>query len=562
MRVIYSIGRLPELVTHFAAHMRERQGWEPVYWITQPELDAEVGRVFPDAVQHAFSDANRGIAAPGLGYTMGAPLGADQIALAQPFEARAVEIINRHVLANGMDPGERRAFYYQMLAWAFAIVDAYRVDRLVLASTPHVIADICLYIACRARGAGVRMHHLTGFAGRQIVLHDIDAPPAGLVAGFERLSRSGDAPPLSEEGGTELARGSDPARFAVPWYVQRQKQADEKIAHLYQAADFVYDNKLAHWEGVSFERSPEVPAEALGEHKLGVAADTPGMVNVFRRKISEKHRSSEMIRSFARPGVPFSGPRIKWGEYYTYRDWALIRKTAFRRSYDALAVAPENGDLAQQSYVYFPLHYQPERTTCPDGGVFNDQYLAASLVAHALPEGWQLLIKEHPSQFLWQTEGELGRWEGYYERFLKLPATTLVATSLASERLIMGSRAVATITGMAGWEALMLGRPTLVFGNAWYADCPGANRIATLAQSRQALARIAAGSGNPDAEATRRFAAAVEAVSGRCYINPSHAAAYPELDQEGNCVALCDLFEKAEALIRTNELEAKAQCGS
>lgn len=547
-RVVYSIGRLPELVTQFACGMRARLGWEPVYWITQPELENEVAHCFPEAVRHPFSDANRGLPASGLEWTMSAPLGADDLARALPFEARALEIIDRHVLANGMDSGERRALYHRMLAWALAVVDTFEIDLFVVASTPHVIADFCLYVACEARGAGVRMHHMTGFAGRQLILHDIDAPPAGLGPAFEELSRAPAPPALGSEGETQLARGSDPQRFTVPWYVERQQEKEGKLAHLQKAADFVIDHGLAGWEGVRFDRPVEVPAEALGGRKLGVPAERPGMVNVFRRVIGEKHRTTPLIRSFARPGVPLSGRRITWGEYYTYRDWALLRKTAFRRSYDALSVAPGDAELADWRFVYFPLHYQPERTTCPDGGVFNDQYLVASLLAHALPEGWKLLVKEHPSQFIWPTEGELGRWDGYYDRFLDLPNTLLVSTGLASDRLILGAGAVATVTGMAGWEALMLGRPVLAFGNAWYAECPGASRVSTLEEVRDALARAAAGEG-PDAGLTRRFAAAIEAVSERCYVNPSHAANYPELDEQTNCAALCALFAKAERLI-------------
>jgi hypothetical protein len=60
MRILYSIGRLPELVTHFATGMHERHGWEPVYWITQPELDEQVAALFPAAMRHPFFDACAG----------------------------------------------------------------------------------------------------------------------------------------------------------------------------------------------------------------------------------------------------------------------------------------------------------------------------------------------------------------------------------------------------------------------------------------------------------------------------------------------------------------------
>ena len=42
--------------------------------------------------------------------------------------------------------------------------------------------------------------------------------------------------------------------------------------------------------------------------------------------------------------------------------------------------------------------------------------------------------------------------------------------------LIAKSRAVATITGTAGWEALQMGKPVICFGYAWYRSFPGVFR--------------------------------------------------------------------------------------
>ena len=50
-------------------------------------------------------------------------------------------------------------------------------------------------------------------------------------------------------------------------------------------------------------------------------------------------------------------------------------------------------------YVYFPLHYEPERTTNPDGGIFHDQFIALCNLRKLVPENIKILIKEHQSQF-------------------------------------------------------------------------------------------------------------------------------------------------------------------
>jgi capsule polysaccharide export protein KpsC/LpsZ len=104
---------------------------------------------------------------------------------------------------------------------------------------------------------------------------------------------------------------------------------------------------------------------------------------------------------------------------------------------------------------------------------------------------------------------------------------------------------VVTVTGTAGWEACVRARPVMVFGEPWYAGCEGVFRARSAGDVAHAFACIAAGRG-PRAEATERFAAAIEAIGRRCYLNPSHAPLYPELDEMRNGAALVDLFAHAE----------------
>jgi hypothetical protein len=74
--------------------------------------------------------------------------------------------------------------------------------------------------------------------------------------------------------------------------------------------------------------------------------------------------------------------------------------------------------------------------------------------------------------------------------------------------LIGQARAVATVSGSVGWQAMCRGIPALVFGEAWYRSCEGAFRVRNDADARAALASIAAGFRVPH-EAVERFAAAL-----------------------------------------------------
>lgn len=129
-------------------------------------------------------------------------------------------------------------------------------------------------------------------------------------------------------------------------------------------------------------------------------------------------------------------------------------------------------------YVYFPLNYQPELTSNPLGGIFTDQILAISLIAKNLPEGWTLYVKEHPAQFLHiNFIGYLSRDESFYNKILSIPNVKIVDRNTDQFELIDRSVFLATITGSAGWQAVVRGKKTIIFGEAWYQDAPSVYRV-------------------------------------------------------------------------------------
>ncbi len=74
-------------------------------------------------------------------------------------------------------------------------------------------------------------------------------------------------------------------------------------------------------------------------------------------------------------------------------------------------------------YVYFPLHYEPERTTNPDGGIFHDQFLTIVFLRKMIPDNIDIIIKEHPSQFFHRDKGQEDVVHLIYKLFKKLKAS-------------------------------------------------------------------------------------------------------------------------------------------
>ena len=146
-----------------------------------------------------------------------------------------------------------------------------------------------------------------------------------------------------------------------------------------------------------------------------------------------------------------------------------------------------------EKFLYLPLHYQPERSTSPDAGIFADQHLIVKTLDRALPKGWKIYVKEHPSQFASYNEGEKGRELDDYKEMERIQSIRFVREDFPTEKLIQHAQAVVTCTGTAGWEAVLRQVPVLIFGIIWYDLCPGVFRVRSVKEVRDALQRICNG---------------------------------------------------------------------
>lgn len=149
---------------------------------------------------------------------------------------------------------------------------------------------------------------------------------------------------------------------------------------------------------------------------------------------------------------------------------------------------PPPGELPSRPFAYFPLHFDPESSTMVQAPMHTDQLAVVEALAKSLPLGMDLVVKEHVPM--------LGtRPAGYYERLARMPGVILASPFEPSLDLIRRAQLTCTITGTAGWEALLLGRPVLVVGDLPYLDigegaiqCQDLSRLPDVVPEALALA--------------------------------------------------------------------------
>ena len=123
-----------------------------------------------------------------------------------------------------------------------------------------------------------------------------------------------------------------------------------------------------------------------------------------------------------------------------------------------------------EKFVYYPLHYQPEASTCVCAQKYEKQLFFIDGWAKSLPADTVLYVKEHYALI-----GH--RDPHFYVELQKYPNVRMINPWESSRKLIEKSVAVTTLTGTAGLEAMLLRKPVFIGGNAVYETAPGVIKL-------------------------------------------------------------------------------------
>ncbi len=125
-------------------------------------------------------------------------------------------------------------------------------------------------------------------------------------------------------------------------------------------------------------------------------------------------------------------------------------------------------ELEKEKFVIFPLSYTPEGSTFTISPLFLNEIHCIELISKCLPVDYKLVLKEHPVMV-----GQ--RSLSFYKKIQKLPNIIFLHpfTNYKIKNLISKSSAVATISGTAGFEALMLNKPAILFARPLYSVLKG-----------------------------------------------------------------------------------------
>ncbi len=442
MKAIYSSINELDILFPVAKKLRDEHGITPIYWSGANNMSTTIKSAFPDILFHDFMDAIKGEWPAEIDLEIGyRQFGRDLIAQYMGVEKIFYELcLTRSDPGNGFKYHELTNYFHRALAAALSFISTHKPDIWISSLPPHAMYDNVMYEVCRQNGI------------KTIILYDTNLP--GYMLTINDLNYSID--PLRTEAARLLAENIDTSESALPEAVRKYVQGIRK--------DYEH--------GKPFQFEINYPGDSgLDRHSF----------KRIRSELSAKQSAQirTLIKHTFRHGfskTPFDKPHyikqanVSWKD--SFRDAKSWHKYRIRITNDAQRAFNSYQSLCnpydpQKPYVFFPLHMQPECTTVPQGGEFADQLMTLRMLRSALDSNQYIFVKEAPGQFRWH-RGSSARYTWIYEEMASMHNVHLLPMDTNPFTLIDNSECVFCITGTAGWESIVRGKPVIAMGSLYY----------------------------------------------------------------------------------------------
>ena len=416
-----------------AKNLYKKNKIKPVYWIGWNENNEEqlIANIFSDIIFHEIVDAWRGIFPEQVNdnYYLSNKIISENVS----HELLAIKMMDRlDSDRKSFNFIERQRFYRNLVKNWINVVNQYEVDVVISPSIPHRVFDYALYVVCQYYNIKFISIKMTSIKDLIVFTKNIFNMPGEIEAEYNKTKKSNTLISLTQDIDITIDKIKGDYRNAEPGYMKKQKET-------------LFNNTILS-RVKKHINNPYIIIKRFFELK-----------NASRTYLKEYNKSPENSQ--------LSNYQVrvlkKRGRKY---------KSCLKDYYESLCV-PFDKD---KKNIFLALHYQPEETSCPSGGIFHDQILMAELLAKAIPTDWIVYVKEHKSQFHPLMEGETSRDKYFYDTLSTINKVRLISINVNPFSVIDNAVAVATMTGTIGWESILRGKPVFVFGNAWYRQCEGA----------------------------------------------------------------------------------------
>jgi hypothetical protein len=486
----------------------EEHGWEASYIFSVSNVYEDLKKSFPSAILHDFHDANKAIPPLEFKDMELDPIDPEWLNEFAAHESICMTMMERNDPWGTFRYKDRLLHYHNLIRYWSTVVRLLKPDYFVIEEEPHQVISYVL-----------------GLVGKKLGMKMITF----IRVPFWRIYPVFDF----REGSKKILECyNDKLKNYKGEEIILEEDADSYLNKM--RLDFnIYEHNYNIKDGLN---------EMSGKNSLVKKILNRLFTFIKLFNLTKYPKRINFLLSLAKPAY-HQDQKSRFGdfkyskrsnlEYYFMLASTNRFKTKMKTYYDSLT--NKEPDL-NKPYIIYALHYQPEKTTSPQGDHFVNQLLAIDLIAKSLPEGWKLYVKEHPSQFIMSYIGDTIRSKKYYDDIVAIKNVELVPLIYDNYELIDKSKAVATITGTMSFEAVVRGIPSIVFGHVWYKECEGMMFVDSLKKMQEAIQKIKSGY-KPDFYKIKLFAKSIEENSYRGFVGGKAEEIHSKISQAENGIA-------------------------
>jgi hypothetical protein len=509
------------LVTRFngplyidAVQQLQERGFDIVYW-ERSRGDEGSTKInysdFPNTIFHNGLDARMGIPAPGIEISQFEPLSRKFIHEMHECESQVLSMMNVEDLRERVSVAKRKHIYYEYLKYWRGVLTSLNIDVVISGDIPHVSFQYTMYCVAQKLGIPFLMRRMVKIGARYVIIDDIKDYKdirEEYEMNKEKQVQLDDLPKGFRE---YYEKQTNPKKDATPYWIKTAMRQGDFRRHDLPSMKGVLKSI---WQLTFFKLAFSYCREFFHYH--------------FR-----SHRFGD-LEGFYEPGYKYRWYGFKWGKI----------KKQYKKRYEKF----EKGPDFSKKYIYVPLHNQPEASTSAMGDVFTNQYLLIDMLSSVLPDGWEIYVKENPGQWI-MPRTHVGRFNSFYKDINKLKNVHFVPHKTSTFNLIENAKAVASVTSFACLEALLRGKPALLFGYVWFMHCDGILRVQNSNECKNAIEKIQKGF-KPSVHNILNYFNAVNNVSFvGFHTERARKGTHLEMTDEENTKILVDEFEKKLRMI-------------
>ena len=418
-----------------ASKMKSELNIHPAYFIGwKKDNSSEISKQHPNCFYQEVEDAWKGIGFPKLDYNFSFD---EEIMKSIAYEKSiALKMMDRLDLGrNTFTYSNREIFFHRLLKYWMTITEYYQIDLIISPSIPHRVFDYVLYIVAKIKNIEIVMFQMSSFQDSSFLTNDIFNTPKYLKEYIQNNNSKNEV--LRADIIEKLKQTTKDYSVAIPQYmVKQQEDADH--------------NKFINRMKARIKNLISNPLEQFEKDDTYYIMKSDDLPN--------KKDNIKLCRKIAK-----------------YRNAYYLK--SLKKEYSTISITPDY----QKPYLFIAFHYQPEETSNPTGGIFENQILIIELLNNFLDKKYQIYIKEHKTQFYPAFDGALSRNKNYYSSIAEISDRIhFIDMKTSPFDLIDSAVATVTISGTTGWESAIRGTPSLIFGRSWYEDMPGVFKIKSV----------------------------------------------------------------------------------